>query len=53
MFGGNENVDIKFTRQSETPREDTNIANVIDKYMSGCTTSRKDGQGPWFSGLSK
>lgn len=43
---------IKFTRKSETPREDTNIAKVIDSYMSGCTTSGKDGQGPWFSGLS-
>lgn len=43
----------KFTRKSETPREDTNIAKVIDSYMSGCTTSGKDGQGPWFSGLSK
>lgn len=42
----------KFTRKSETPREDTNIAKVIDSYMSGCTTSGKDGQGPWFSGLS-
>lgn len=43
----------EFTRESETPREDTNIAKTIDSYMSGCGTSGKDGQGPWFSGLSK
>ena len=43
----------KFTKESETPREDTNIAKVIDTYMAGCTTSGKDGQGPWFSGLSE
>lgn len=48
---GKEN--IKFTKESETPREDTNIAKVIDSYMSGCTTSGKDGQGPWFSGLGE
>lgn len=42
-----------FTRKSETPREDTNIAKTIDSYMSGCGTSGKDGQGPWFSGLSE
>lgn len=44
---------IKFTRTSEKPREDTNIANVIDHYLAGCGTSGKDGQGPWFTGLSK
>ena len=44
---------VKVTRKSETPREDTNIANLIDQYMAGCTTSGKDGQGPWFSGLPK
>lgn len=42
----------KFTRKSETPREDTNIAKVINQYMAGCNTSGKDGQGPWFFGLS-
>ena len=43
----------KFTKKSETPREDTNIAKVIDSYMAGASTSGKDGQGPWFSGLSE
>lgn len=42
---------LKFTKTSSTPREDTNIAKVINKYMAGCTTSGKDGNGPWFSGL--
>lgn len=45
--------DNKFTRKSEIPREDTNIAKIIDSYMSGCTTSGKDGNGPWFSGLGE
>ena len=53
LFNGAYKGDIKFTRKSETPREDTNIANVIDYYMAGCSTSGKDGHGPWFSGLSK
>ena len=43
----------KFTKTSSTPREDTNIAKVIDSYMAGCSTSGKDGQGPWFYGLNK
>ncbi len=45
--------ELKFTRTSETPREDTNIAKTIDKYLAGCTTSGKDGNGPWFSGLGE
>ena len=48
-INGKDNVKLK--RKSETPREDTNIANLINKYMAGCTTSGKDGQGPWFTGL--
>ena len=44
---------IKFTRTSETPREDTNIAKLINKYLAGCGTSGKDGQGPWFTGLGE
>ena len=43
----------KFTKTSSTPKEDTNIAKVIDSYMAGCSTSGKDGQGPWFYGLNK
>lgn len=43
----------KFTKTSSTLREDTNIAKVIDSYMAGCSTSGKDGQGPWFYGLNK
>ena len=53
MFGSEVNGNLKFTRKSETPREDINIANVIDHYLAGCGTSGKDGQGPWFTGLSK
>ena len=45
--------DLKFTRTSETPREDTNIAKTINTYLAGCTTSGKDGNGPWFSGLGE
>ncbi len=43
----------KFTRKTTSVNEDTNIANVINSYLDGCTTSGKNGQGPWFSGLSK
>ena len=50
-FSDNDNN--KFTKTSSTPREDTNIAKIIDSYMAGCTTSGKDGEGPWFSGLNK
>ena len=50
-FSDNDNN--KFTKISNTPREDTNIAKTIDSYMAGCTTSGKDGEGPWFSGLEK
>lgn len=53
MFGSEVNGNLKFTRKSETPKEDINIANVIDYYLAGCGTSGKDGQGPWFTGLSK
>lgn len=41
----------KFTKISNTPREETNIAKIINSYMAGCTTSGKNGEGPWFSGL--
>ena len=47
-FSDNDNN--KFTKTSSTPIEDTNIAKIIDSYMAGCTTSGKDGEGPWFSG---
>lgn len=50
-FSDNDNN--KFTKTSSTPREDTNITKIIDSYMAGCTTSGKDGEGPWFSGLNK
>lgn len=53
MFGKEINGALKFTRKSETLKEDINIAKVIDKYLAGCGTSGKDGQGPWFSGLDK
>ena len=48
-----DNENNKFTKTSSTPREETNIAKIIDSYMAGCGTTGKDGQGPWFSGLSK
>ena len=44
---------IKFTRKSETPREETNIAKVINEYLAGVSTSGKTGMGPWFFGLSE
>ena len=44
---------LTFSKTSENPREDTNIAKTINQYLAGCSTSGKDGQGSRFSGLSK
>jgi len=37
--GFSDNENNKFTKTSSTPKEDTNIANIIDYYISGFSTS--------------